>query len=201
MTAMTEPGTAGVTGELRLLVDGHLTEAADRRRYDNIDPATEQVLGQTADAGPEDMGRAVGAARRAFDESGWATDRELRRRCLAQLQAALNDEKEALRSELVAEAGAPVAITHIAQLEWPLADGLRAPLELIDSFAWERELPDTNLFGPSRRVVWKEPMGVVAAVVPWNFPFEARGPSRPASRQQIRVDAGSLLKFPQGPAG
>nr|WP_255567057.1 aldehyde dehydrogenase family protein [Pseudonocardia sp. KRD291] len=80
--------------------------------------------------------------------------------------------EEALRAELVAEAGSPVAVTHVAQLEWPLADGLRAPLELIDSFAWERELPDTNLFGPSHRVVWKEPVGAVAAVVPWNFPFE-----------------------------
>jgi aldehyde dehydrogenase (NAD+) len=65
-----------------------------------------------------------------------------------------------------------VAVTHIAQLEWPLADGLRGPMELIDAFPWERELPDTNLFGPSRRAVWKEPVGVVAAIVSWNFPFE-----------------------------
>ncbi|MBW0106374.1 aldehyde dehydrogenase family protein [Pseudonocardia sp. KRD-291] len=155
-----------------MLIDGDLGEAVSGRRYDNVNPATEQVLGRTADAGAEDMDRAIAAARRAFDETEWSTDRELRKRCLSQLQTALEDEKEALRAELVAEAGAPVAVTHIAQLEWPLTDGLRAPMALIDSFAWERELPDTNLIGPSHRAVWKEPVGVVAAIVPWNFPFE-----------------------------
>jgi aldehyde dehydrogenase (NAD+) len=172
MTATVPPGAATAQGEARLLIDGQLGEATAGRRYDNVNPATEDVLGQTADAGPEDMDRAIAAARRAFDETEWSTDRELRKRCLAQLQAALEDEKEALRAELVAEAGAPLAVTHIAQLEWPLADGLRAPMELIDTFPWERELPATNLFGPSRRAVWKEPVGVVAAIVPWNFPFE-----------------------------
>jgi len=170
---MTAPTTAGtVQGEIRLLIDGELGEAASGARYDNVNPATEEVLGQAADAGAEDMDRAIAAARRAFDETGWSTDRELRKRCLAQLQDALEQEKEALRAELVAEAGAPVAVTYIAQLEWPLADGLRQPMELIDSFGWERELPDTSLLGPSHRAVWKEPVGVVAAIVPWNFPFE-----------------------------
>jgi hypothetical protein len=43
---------------------------------------------------------------------------------------------------------------------------------MMDTFAWERPLPDTNFFAPSHRVVWREPVGVVAAVAPWNFPFE-----------------------------
>jgi aldehyde dehydrogenase (NAD+) len=164
--------TIPITGEARLLIDGELGDASSGRRFDNVNPATEEVLGQTADAGADDMDRAIAAARRAFDETSWSTDRELRKRCMAQLQAALEDEKEELRAELVAEAGTPVAVTYIAQLEWPLADGLRAPMELIDTFAWERPLADTNLFGPSKRAVWKEPVGVVAAIVPWNFPFE-----------------------------
>ncbi|MGW6360294.1 aldehyde dehydrogenase family protein [Streptomyces sp. NPDC055092] len=172
MTAAAASAPLAVQGEVRLLVDGALTEAASGKRYENIDPATEEVLGHTADGSAEDMDRAIGAARRAFDDTSWSTDRDLRKRCIAQLQAALVDEKEALRAELVAEAGAPVAVTHLAQLEWPLAEGLRAPLELMDTFPWERRLPDTHLFGPSRRVVWKEPVGVVAAIVPWNFPFE-----------------------------
>ncbi|WP_261558083.1 aldehyde dehydrogenase family protein [Frankia tisae] len=170
MTTASE--TVAVQGELRLLIDGKLGESAAGGRYDNINPATEEILGQTTDATVADMDRAIAAARRAFDESSWSTDRELRKRCLAQLQAALEDEKEALRAELVAEAGSPIAVTHFAQLDWPLADGLRGPLELIDEFPWDRPLPDTNLFGPSRRAVWKEPVGVVAAIVPWNYPFE-----------------------------
>src|SRR2546423_1869670 len=42
----------------------------------------------------------------------------------------------------------------------------------IDPFAGEPPLPDTNFFAPSHRVVWREAVGVVAAIAPWNFPFE-----------------------------
>ena len=164
--------TAILTGESRMLIDGSLTPANSGRLYDNINPATEEVLGQTSDATDDDMDRAIAAARRAFDESSWATDRELRKRCLSQLQQALEDEKEALRAELVAEVGSPVSITYIAQLEWPLAEALKTPIAMMDTFEWERPLPDTNFFAPSHRVVWREPVGVVAAIAPWNFPFE-----------------------------
>ena len=164
--------TAILTGESRMLIDGSLTPANSGRLYDNINPATEEVLGQTSDATDDDMDRAIAAARRAFDESSWATDRELRKRCLSQLQQALEDEKEALRAELVAEVGSPVSITYIAQLEWPLAEALKTPIAIMDTFEWERPLPDTNFFAPSHRVVWREPVGVVAAIAPWNFPFE-----------------------------
>ena len=44
---------------------------------------------------------------------------------------------------------------------------------MIEEFAWERDLPNGAAFGMhSQRQVWKEPMGVVGAIVPWNFPFE-----------------------------
>jgi len=163
---------ATMAGESRMLIDGKLVTAAGDAVYDNINPATEEVLGQTSDASAADMDAAIAAARRAFDESAWSTDRELRKRCLLQLQAALEEEKEALRAELVAEVGTPVAVTHIAQLDWPLADGLMAPVTLMDEFGWERPLPDTEFMGTSHRLVVREPVGVVAAIVPWNFPFE-----------------------------
>lgn len=164
--------TSAAVGESRMLIDGRLVAAAGGAVYDNINPATEAVLGQTSDASAADMDAAIAAARRAFDETTWSTDRDLRRRCLLQLQAALEGEKEALRAELVAEVGAPIAVTHIAQLDWPLADGLKAPLKLMDEFPWERRLPDTQFMGTSHRMVLREPVGVVAAIVPWNFPFE-----------------------------
>lgn len=159
-------------GEPRLLINGQLVESSSGKRFDNVNPATEEVLGQTCDADPADMEAAIAAARTAFDGTGWSTDRDLRKRCLQQLQGALVDEKEALRAELVAEVGAPVASTYIAQLEWPLNEALPYNIGLIDDFEWERALPDSDLLGTSRRRVWKEPIGVVAAIVPWNFPFE-----------------------------
>ena len=167
-------GDAGkVTGEQRMLIDGKLVEARSGNLFDNLNPATEEVLGQVADAGHEDMDAAIAAARRAFDESPWSTDRELRKRCILQLQAALEEERELLRAELVAEVGTPVLLTYGPQLDAPLSEGLTWPANFIDEFAWERDLPEGTAFGTrSRRWVAKEAVGVVGAIVPWNFPFE-----------------------------
>lgn len=161
------------SGEIRMLIDGALTESASGRRFDNVNPATEEILGPVADAGREDMDRAIEAARRAFDETDWATNREFRKKCLLQLQAALEAEREEIRAELVAEVGCPVLLTYGPQLDAPLEDGLLWPAAAIDTFEWERDLPTGTAFGMrSWRKVVKEPAGVVGAIVPWNFPFE-----------------------------
>ncbi len=160
-------------GEERMLIDGKLTEARSGAVFDNINPATEAVLGHVADAGHEDMDAAIAAARRAFDESGWATDKSLRQRCIRQLQDALVEEQELLRAELVAEVGTPLLLTYGPQLDTPLSDGLLWPANFIDEFEWERELPIGTAFGSrSWRSVTKEAVGVVGAIVPWNYPFE-----------------------------
>jgi len=172
MTA-TESQPTALAGEVRMLIDGELVEARAGRRFDNINPATEEVLGQVTDADAADMHRAIGAARRAFDETDWSTNKELRQRCLRQLHAALEAEREQLRAELIAEVGCPILVTYGPQLDAPLADGLLWPAETIDTFAWERDLPEGTAFGMrSWRKVVKEPVGVVAGIVPWNYPFE-----------------------------
>ena len=71
------------------------------------------------------MQRAIAAARRAFDETDWSTNHALRKRCLEQLQEALEAEREELREELIAEVGAPRMLTYSVQLDAPLEDGLR----------------------------------------------------------------------------
>jgi aldehyde dehydrogenase (NAD+) len=84
-------------------------------------------------------------ARRAFDETDWSVNRELRVRCLLQLQEAIEAEVEELRSELVAKVGTPVAVTYMAQLDWPLADAFRWPAKMISEFEWERRLPSAKV--------------------------------------------------------
>jgi aldehyde dehydrogenase (NAD+) len=163
----------GGRGEVRMLIGGELVEAASGKRFENINPANEEVLGEVADASPEDMRRAIAAARQAFDRSDWSTNRTLRKRCLEQLQEALESEREELRDEVVAEVGTPHILTFAAQVDWPLDDALRYPAKMIDEFPFERPLPDSNLMGmASRRAVRKEPMGVIGAIVPWNYPVE-----------------------------
>jgi aldehyde dehydrogenase (NAD+) len=159
--------------EVRMLIDGTLVEAASGRRFENINPATEEVLGEVADASVADVQQAIAAARRAFDETRWSTDRAFRKQCLEQLQDALEAEREQLREELIDEVGCPRMVTYSAQLDAPLEDALRYPAKLIEEFPWDRQLPDSSAFGSvSRRAVWKEPMGVVGSIVPWNYPFE-----------------------------
>ncbi|MGZ8747104.1 MAG: aldehyde dehydrogenase family protein [Mycobacterium sp.] len=164
---------AAARAESRMLIDGNLVDAASGATFDNVSPATGLLLGATAAADASDMSRAVAAARRAFDETDWPTNGALRKRCLAQLQSAIEAEKEDLREELIAEVGCPAMTTLSAQLDWPLAESLRYPAGLIDDFEWERTLDGGGLFGERNvRTVVKEPVGVVAAITPSNFPIE-----------------------------
>jgi aldehyde dehydrogenase (NAD+) len=168
------PDTPKVRFESKMMIDGKLVDGS-AGTFTNINPATEEPLGEVADASKEDMGRAIDAARRAFDETDWSTNHAFRQKCLLQLQHAIEAEQEELREELILEVGSPRAITYGPQLDAPLADALRYPAKLIDEYPWETSLGDAmvSLTGVNTtRVVWREPVGVVGAIVPWNFPFE-----------------------------
>jgi aldehyde dehydrogenase (NAD+) len=157
--------------ESRLFIDGKLVDATGGRTYENINPATEEVVGRVADATPADMDRAIAAARRAFDETDWSTNRELRKRCLLQLHEALDKAREQLRPQIVAEVGAPIGLTYAIQQDTCINDMLW-DIGCMDRFEWERDLPEHEFFGmKSKRKVLHEPVGVVAAITPWNFPF------------------------------
>ena len=163
-----------VDHEPRMLIDGELVGSDSGQTFDNVNPATEEVIGPVADASAAEMHRAIDAARRAFDETRWSTDRDLRKRCLTQLQEALEKEREELREELILEVGCPRMITHANQLDIPLDAALRYPTKLIDEFEWRTELAEAvdRRGTANTRQIWKEPVGVVGAIVPWNFPVE-----------------------------
>lgn len=157
--------------ESRMLIDGELVEAEGGRTYQNVNPATEEVIGVVADASPADMQRAIAAARRAFDETTWSTDHAFRKHCLQQLHDALERHKETLRPQIVAEVGTPVALTFAIQQDACIED-MVWDIDLIDRYQWEQELGVHEFFGmQSNRRVVKEPIGVVGAITPWNFPF------------------------------
>jgi aldehyde dehydrogenase (NAD+) len=159
-----------VRGEARLLIDGKLVEAGGGGSFANIDPATEESLGDTCDGTTDDMESAIAAARRAFDDTAWATDHALRRRCLEQLHAALEAHKEELRHVVVAEAGSPISLTYIMQVDGPI-DDLGYWAAQTDQYEYEHWLPVREVFGqPQRRLIRHEPVGVVGAITPWNFP-------------------------------
>ncbi len=156
-----------------LLIDGELRAASDAAVFETVNPATEETLGVAADAGPADADAAVGAARRAFDDTEWANDHEFRARCLDQLREALVSEGESMRSITTAEAGAPVALTAGPQYDIPVGDLAFAAGMARDYDGWRIDLGAAEPMGmPTRRWVLREAAGVVAAIVPWNFPHQ-----------------------------
>jgi len=67
-------------GESRNLIDGRLVASSSGATFENVNPATEETIGVTADATREDMESAIAAARRAFDAGRWADDAAFRAR-------------------------------------------------------------------------------------------------------------------------
>ncbi len=159
--------------ERQLLIDGELIDAAGGAVLPTINPATEEVLGTAADAGPTDAAAAVAAARRAFDTTEWARDHAFRSRCLRQLHEALTFRIEEMRSITVAEAGAPILLTRGGpQLEAPV-EMVRWHADLLDSYDWTEDLGVAeSVYGSHRRWTEREAAGVVAAITPYNFPTQ-----------------------------
>ena len=160
--------------ETRLFIDGELTQAQSGKSYMNINPATEDELGEVADAGTDDMERAIAAARRAFDESDWATDHALRLRCLQQLKDGLLDNMDDFKAQIAAETGSPLGICGSSgpQCELPISF-IDYTLESLPNFSWQRDLGVAEMMGmTSRRLVEKEAVGVVACITPWNVPLQ-----------------------------
>lgn len=155
----------------QLLIDGKLV-AGGGGVFETVNPATEEVLGVAADANAEDMGNAIEAARRAFDDSDWSTNTALRVRCLRQLRDALRENIEDLRELTIAEVGAPRMLTAGAQLEGPI-DDLAYSADTAENYEWTTDLGYATPQGiPTNRKVAREAVGVVGAITPWNFPHQ-----------------------------
>ena len=154
-----------------LFIDGQLV-AGGAGRFPTINPATEEVLGTAANADSADMDRAIAAARRAFDSTGWSTDTALRVRCIRQLQDAMRTHVEELREITMAEAGAPRMLTAAAQLEGPVGD-LSFSADTAEGYQWRTDLGVASPMGiKTQRTLVREPVGVVGAITPWNFPHQ-----------------------------
>ncbi|HEX3565483.1 MAG TPA: aldehyde dehydrogenase [Acidimicrobiales bacterium] len=158
--------------EERMLVGGRLVGAADGATFENVNPATEEVIGVVADGSEADMRAAIAAARSAFDDTTWSTDVSLRLRCLRQLHDGLLRHAEELRPTVVAEVGCPVLLTHGPQLASP-TDSVAWVADLLEKYQWEEDLGVAEPFGVrTRRTLRREPIGVVGAITPWNFPVQ-----------------------------
>ena len=158
-----------VSGEQRLLVNGELSGSLDGGTFAVVDPSTGSEVGVAADGTLADMDTAIASARRAFDGTSWTTDAAFRARCLRQLQDAMSDERETLRRDLVAEIGCAVRMTYGDQLDRPI-EKLSFYADLAESYEYGTRLD--HGVGAAGNWLYREPVGVVAAITPWNIPIE-----------------------------
>src|SRR5262245_6289631 len=158
--------------EERLLVGGELVPAEGNRTYPTIDPSTGETLGEAADASVGDARRAVDSARQAFDTTGWATDHAIRAACLRQLRDGLVANQDDLRALLIADTGLPHMLTQGPGLDTPI-EIVGWYADLLDKFEFREDLGVAEVRGGLHsRWVEKEPVGVVAAIVPYNYPVQ-----------------------------
>ena len=158
--------------EERLFINGELREASDGATFENMNPASEEVIGVSADASESDFGEAVAAARAAFDETDWSTNLELRLRCLGQLHEALENHVEELTAITVAEVGATQMACSSIQVVEPLKI-IPFYMDVAKGYEWSTDLGVMEtLGGECQRWFEKEPVGVLAAITPWNVPTQ-----------------------------
>nr|WP_110335501.1 aldehyde dehydrogenase family protein [Prauserella flavalba] len=124
-------------------------------------PATEETIGQVPDGTAEDVDRAVRAARRAFP--GWAaTSRAERAEYLRKLHDGLAKRQDEIAELIATDVGTPMRIASRIQAALPLTD-VSSYVDLLTRDEPEEKIGNT--------LVVKEPIGVVAAITPWNYPL------------------------------
>jgi aldehyde dehydrogenase (NAD+) len=166
--ALSDAARSFAAGPHRLLIGGERLDAADGRGFDTLDPATGRVIARVAYAGPEDVDRAVCAAREAFDDGRWsgiaAAQRTSAMLALADAIDAHADELAQLES---LDNGKPVKLAKRVDV--------KLAAEHLRYFAgWPTRITGEVLPVAQRGMhcyTRKEPVGVAGQIIPWNFPL------------------------------
>jgi acyl-CoA reductase-like NAD-dependent aldehyde dehydrogenase len=154
--------------EHELLIDGERVAASDGRTFETIDPATARPITSVALAGPADVERAVGAARRALEEGDWrAASAAQRARMINRLADLIEAAADELAQLEALDNGKPVKIAKIVDVGGTVRHfrhfagwcervfGHVIPVHQADVLCYTR----------------KEPVGVCGQIIPWNFPM------------------------------
>ncbi|MEU7656176.1 aldehyde dehydrogenase family protein [Micromonospora taraxaci] len=152
------PSTYTVTGHWI----GGETVAGTAGTLPVVNPATGEVVAETPAGTAADVDRAVAAARAAFP--AWAaTTPQHRADVLRRLGAGLGARQEEIAQAITAEMGSPIGMSRTAQVAFPAAV-VESVAGLADDFAWTEEVGNS--------LIVREPIGVVGAITPWNFPLQ-----------------------------
>ncbi len=157
--------------EAKLYIDGELRGATGGKTYNIIGPWTGEVVGKAADATAEDVDAAIAAARKAFDETDWATNHDKRFELVKKYRALFEANRDKMAALSVHEAGAALGAVSRAHVSMAL-DGWDDYLAVYPKLEREKDYGVRHTWGADhQRTAFLEPIGVVAAITPWNVPF------------------------------
>lgn len=151
----------------RALINGRLADARSGETFETVNPATGRVITSIASCGAEDVDEAVKAARKAFDSGIWSNMNPSERKSILFKFA-----------DLIEKNGLDLAVMESIDSGKPICDTLEGDIpETVECFRFAAEaiykLNDemTPTDHDAMNLVWREPIGVCAAILPWNFPI------------------------------
>ncbi|MGH2983687.1 MAG: aldehyde dehydrogenase family protein, partial [Solirubrobacterales bacterium] len=145
----------------RLYIGGEWVEPSGSDSIEVVDSTTEAVIGRVPEGTPEDIDRAVTAARAGF-EAWSAVPLDQRTETCAAISAALAGRADELASLIAAEVGMPLALARTIQAGLPAMD-FGAMSQAAGEVAWEEQIGNS--------LVVREPVGVLGCITPWNYPL------------------------------
>jgi betaine-aldehyde dehydrogenase len=145
----------------KIYINGSWVASTGTGTLDVIDSTTEEVMATIPEGTPEDVDKAVRAAAAAFP--AWsATSREERSKVLIRIGEALAARTDEIAAIISHEVGMPISLSGMIQVGLPAGAFADAALAA-ESFPWEEEIGNS--------LVVREPVGVVGAITPWNYPL------------------------------
>ena len=145
----------------QLYINGAWVASASGKFIDVINATTEEVMGRVPEGTEADADAAIAAARAAFD--GWAqTPAAKRGEYLAAIQARLKERADELARTITAEVGVPFKISQRVMVAMPIGT-FGGYAKLANEFEFEKTVGNS--------LVVREPIGVVGAITPWNYPL------------------------------
>jgi len=151
----------------RLYIGGEWVEPSSSSTIDVVSPTTEEIVGRVPEAQNADIDRAVAAAKDAFEHGPWPRMTPAERAAvLSKAAEAIRNDMQGIAELISGEMGSPVS--------WGLLAQVLAPTMILDYYAglgstFQFDTVKDGLLGPV--LVAKEPVGVVAAITPWNVPL------------------------------
>jgi aldehyde dehydrogenase (NAD+) len=145
----------------RLFIGGEWVPSAGTGTLDVIDSTTEEVMGTIPEGSPKDVDLAVAAARAAFP--AWAaTPVKERTELLTRVSQELTARMEELADLIAHEVGMPLVLSQLVQMGLPIGT-FASMAQVAADFTWEQTAGNS--------VIVREPIGVVGAITPWNYPL------------------------------